>query len=96
MSATVDPAFTVLAWLAMSVVSRPVARAAVWLLAGLLIIGVGLSRMYLGVHYLTDVLGAWILAATWLSALWTSLAHATGKNSGSVRKYRIVSGGGAS
>jgi membrane-associated phospholipid phosphatase len=33
--------------------------------------------MYLGVHYLTDVLGAWILAATWLSALLTSLTLAT-------------------
>lgn len=71
-------AFTVLAWLAMAVVTRRPARVVLWLLAGLLIVGVGLSRMYLGVHYLTDVLGAWILAATWLSALWTSSTLATG------------------
>jgi membrane-associated phospholipid phosphatase len=71
-------AFTILAWLAMPVVTSPVTRAALWVLAGLLIAGVGLSRMYLGVHYLTDVVGAWILAATWLSALWTSLALAVG------------------
>jgi undecaprenyl-diphosphatase len=45
--------------------------------AALLIVGVGLSRTYLGVHYLTNVLGAWILAATWLSALLTSLTLAT-------------------
>jgi membrane-associated phospholipid phosphatase len=74
-------AFTVLAGLSMTVVAGRLARTAVWLLAGLLVVGVGLSRMYLGVHYLTDVLGAWILAATWLSALWTSLKLAAGLRS---------------
>lgn len=70
-------AFTVLAWLSMAVIRGRATRVAVWVLAGVLVVGVGLSRMYLGVHYLTDVLGAWILAATWLSALRTSHALAT-------------------
>src|SRR5207302_2401120 len=61
-------AFTVLAWLAMTVVTGRAARTAVWVLVGLLIVGIGTSRMYLGVHYLTDVLGAWALAAAWVSA----------------------------
>jgi undecaprenyl-diphosphatase len=82
-------ALTVLAWLAMAVVTRPVARIVLWLLAGLLIVGVGVSRMYLGVHYLTDVLGAWILGATWLSALLTSFTLATGGASTGARVRHI-------
>ncbi|MFF4286914.1 phosphatase PAP2 family protein [Streptomyces sp. NPDC001633] len=29
--------------------------------------GVGLTRVYLGVHWLGDVVGGWLLAATWLT-----------------------------
>ncbi|MBI2710804.1 MAG: phosphatase PAP2 family protein [Actinobacteria bacterium] len=40
------------------------------LLAGtaLLLVLIGLSRLALGVHYLTDVAGGWLLGAAWLSA----------------------------
>ncbi|MFA5995867.1 MAG: LssY C-terminal domain-containing protein [Patescibacteria group bacterium] len=31
-----------------------------------IIIGIGISRLYLGVHYLSDVIGGYLLGATWL------------------------------
>ena len=43
-------------------------RGAALVLAVLLAL-IGISRIYLGVHYLTDVVAAWLLAAGWLNAL---------------------------
>jgi membrane-associated phospholipid phosphatase len=50
---------------------RPAARRW-WLLAGaVLVVVVGLSRMWLGVHFLTDVIGGWALGIAWsLAVAW--------------------------
>ncbi|MGB5809710.1 MAG: phosphatase PAP2 family protein [Polyangiales bacterium] len=39
-------------------------------LAGMLIAVMGVSRIYLGVHYPSDVLGGWSLGAAWIWTLW--------------------------
>lgn len=50
------------------------ARTAVAAGALLLSVGIGLSRVYLGYHWATDVLAGWTVAITWL-ALVTLVAH---------------------
>ncbi|MGO8966949.1 phosphatase PAP2 family protein [Mycobacterium sp.] len=46
-------------------------RIAVWTTAIVIIGGVGFSRVYLGVHYPSDVIAGWLLGAIWAGALLT-------------------------
>jgi membrane-associated phospholipid phosphatase len=49
---------------------RPVyGRALIWALCLFVIAGVGLSRIYLGVHYPSDVVAGYLVAAGWVSIL---------------------------
>jgi undecaprenyl-diphosphatase len=43
-------------------------RLALYIFSTLLILAIGFSRLYLGAHYLSDVLGGYILGAAWLGA----------------------------
>lgn len=45
------------------------ARVLVWFAAAVLITGIGFSRIYLGVHYTTDVIAGYALAAAWCNVL---------------------------
>jgi membrane-associated phospholipid phosphatase len=63
-------AYGMLAYIVLVVVRVPgrAAQVAVLLSAVLLIVAVGLSRIYLGVHYFSDVLGGYAAGVLWLSA----------------------------
>jgi undecaprenyl-diphosphatase len=52
---------------------RGTGRARLWVIgaAGLFAVAVGASRVYLGDHYPTDVLGSWFVVATVSAAVWT-------------------------
>jgi membrane-associated phospholipid phosphatase len=49
-------------------IHRRSAQLSVVLVAALLIVAIGLSRLYLGVHYFSDVVGGYAAGVLWLSA----------------------------
>jgi len=61
--------FGILAWLGLNTFKRPLLRLGWTLLMFFIIVMVGLSRVYLGAHYPSDVLGAWLSAGVWLAIL---------------------------
>lgn len=74
--------------------SSRVNMASVWIA---LVLAVGFSRMYLGVHYLSDVLGGYLLGALWLIAAvalveWRTAGEATasGKATGRCRIWAVT------
>src|ERR1051325_9242719 len=44
-------------------------RIMIWTLAIVMVIIIGLSRIYLGVHYPSDVLAGYLAAAVWVGAI---------------------------
>ena len=50
-------------------IKPPVFRILIWAVAAILIISIGLSRIYLGVHYPTDVIAGYLAAAVWVSTM---------------------------
>ena len=59
-----------------------------WALATAVITAVGLSRLYLGAHWLTDVLGGWALGGMWLAAIMTVASGTGGRRDGAAAPTR--------
>lgn len=61
---------TVCAWMVCRwVVHRWAAQVAVWTATIAVVMLIGFSRAYLGVHYVTDVLAGWLVGTAWAAAV---------------------------
>ena len=72
-SATV---YLTVAALATQVIERPAARRVALILAILLVGAIGLSRVYLGVHWPSDVAAGWSFGTLWALGWWLATAEA--------------------
>jgi undecaprenyl-diphosphatase len=68
-SASALVGWALVAWLVCRLTANRTVWAAAWVSAALLTVAVGLSRIYLGVHYPSDVIGGWTLGAVWLTTV---------------------------
>ncbi len=66
--------FLTLATVVASVEPRRRTKVLIYGLAMIFVIAVGVSRVYLGVHWPTDVLGGWTLGASWALVAWVALS----------------------
>lgn len=67
-------AYGLLVTLLWPLLTRRITRIAVVAAAGLIVVAVGLSRVYLGVHWASDVLGGWTFGALWLTLAVASIS----------------------
>ncbi|WP_374468811.1 phosphatase PAP2 family protein [Phenylobacterium sp.] len=65
--------YLTLAMLVASLETRRRAKFTAYALAVLIVVSVGLSRVYLGVHWPSDVLGGWVFGAAWSLLAWLVL-----------------------
>jgi undecaprenyl-diphosphatase len=72
--------FLTLAMLIASLEPNRGTKVMVFVLAMVLVLAIGFSRVYLGVHWPSDVLAGWCLGAAWALAAWTVLLRLGGRD----------------
>lgn len=73
-SAQAVATYGALAWVVSRIVTRRRTQIAAWVAAGVIVLLIGFSRMYLGVHWLSDVIGGYTIGACWLAVVVTAIA----------------------
>jgi undecaprenyl-diphosphatase len=71
--------YLTLAMLLASLETQRATKGLVYVLAILLVLAIGISRVYLGVHWPSDVLGGWALGAAYSLAAWVVLIWIGGR-----------------
>jgi undecaprenyl-diphosphatase len=66
-------AYGTVAYLVGRLEPTPAMRRATWAMAAIIILGIGFSRLYLGVHYPSDVLAGFIAGFAWLTFVAASM-----------------------
>jgi len=61
--------YGVLAGLVVGRIQSRLARILIWISAAILVAAIGVSRIYLGVHYPSDVIAGYLAACIWVSSL---------------------------
>lgn len=72
-------AYGMLAYLLAKATRRPVLRWLATAAAGSLVLLIGAGRLYLGVHYFSDVVAGYTVGVVWLTACATGIAVVTGR-----------------
>ncbi len=77
--------YGVLAGLLMGRIQSRLARILIWMAAAILVAAIGFSRIYLGVHYPSDVIAGYLTATLWVSTLLALDRVRTGRRKASRR-----------
>jgi undecaprenyl-diphosphatase len=61
--------YGMIAWIVTREIESPAVKAVVFIVASVLVLLIGISRVYIGVHHATDVVAGFLAASIWIGAV---------------------------